>query len=198
MNEPKFNSKNRIFLSCIEGNLRTASGKCMIKTPWFCCCLPSERRNILWLLPDLNTSVFFLPKVDLMFPVKANQRKQEDILFGVGRPRKERREQETSRTPCALPLPLWPVYVFIASQFQFTGSPRKESQVGRWDWEKNSEKQNTLGSLFNLGGNSTPKGQLISGISPQARIGWYLPSLGTRMNLWRVSVTSSKWEERGC
>ena len=42
-----------------------------------------------------------------------------------------------------------------------------------------------------------PKRQLISYINPQTRIAWYLPSVGTRMNPWWVSVTSSKSEERG-
>ena len=138
VNEPKFNSKNRIFLSCVAGNLRTISGKCVIKTPPFCSCLPLERRNILWRLSvALNTSLCFLPKADLVFPVKANQRKQEAILFGIGLPRTERQEEEARGTSWALSRPLRPGYVFLASRLEFTGSPRKESQVGRWVWVKN-------------------------------------------------------------
>lgn len=67
MNESKFNSKNRIFLSSTEGKLRTASGKFMIKTPkvcsWFTSekCHLSETRSTWWLLLSAFKCILLLP-----------------------------------------------------------------------------------------------------------------------------------------
>lgn len=164
MNESKFNSKNRIFLSCTAGNLRTASGKCRKENTGFCSCFTSEtchspeRRGSLWLLlGGFKRFLSFLPKVDPTFPGRANQRKQEGISFGLGqtaklRTGKKKPEKHTildSRgTTSALPSCLSPVCIFVASQFRFTGSPGNECQAGRCNWVKNSEKRNALGSLF--------------------------------------------------
>lgn len=60
---------------------------------------------------------------------KGKNKKPEKVMF-----------LDPRGTTPALPSPLSPVCIFIASQFQFTGSLKKECQVGRCDWVKNSEK----------------------------------------------------------
>lgn len=155
MNESNFNSKNRIFLSCIAGNLRTASGKFMIKTPEFCSCFtsekchPSRRRSTLCLLQSAFKCILSLPPQSWdLFPMRANQGSRRISYLGWDCQVKKGKNKKPEKvmildlrgTTHAFPSPLSPVYIFIASQFQFTDSPRNECQAGRCDKAKNSAK----------------------------------------------------------
>lgn len=165
MNESKFNSKNRIFLSSTEGKLRTASVKFMIKTPKFCSwftseeCLLSERRSTWWLLLSAFKSILLLPPQSWPYIYSNWGQVKEaggylylgwDCQVKKGKNKKPEKVMiwDPRGTSHALPSPLSPVYIFIASHFQFTGSPRYECQIGRCDKVENSEKWNALGSLF--------------------------------------------------
>lgn len=152
MNRPKFNSKNRIFLICTCGKPENPIWEMYDKNtpkaapvseecPW------AERRHALWLLPKGFKHLPLLPPHSLTCihrrGAEASPREPEPVL-----PSEEKQEQETRESyslgsqrdiacPSCTPLP---VYIFIASQIQFTGSPRDKCQVGKCDWVKTSER----------------------------------------------------------
>ena len=159
VSESKFNSKNRILLSCIAGKPETCIWEMYGKkknTP-ICSCFTSEKKSHSLetgplrdcLLVCFNAPVL-LPQSWPYIPMRANQMKQNDILFRVGLPSKKRQEEaretydfRSRGTTIALPLPPASVCIFIASQFQFAGSPRNEYQVGRCEWVRDPEKWTT-------------------------------------------------------
>lgn len=171
VNESKFNSKNRILLSGIAGKPDNCIWEMYGKkttSPGGSCFTSEKKSHLMETGPLCNVLLVYLnapwllPQSWPCIPMRANPMKENDILFGVGLP-SEKRQEETRETydfrsrgtSNALPLPPASVCIFIASQFQFAGSPRNECQVGRCEWVRDSEKWTALGSLFNLGGNFT-------------------------------------------
>lgn len=75
----------------LAGNLRTASGKCTIKTPKFCSCFtseechPAERRSTLWLLPHGFKHIPLLPPQSLPCIPSRGKSKEAGVYLIWGR-----------------------------------------------------------------------------------------------------------------
>lgn len=212
-NGSKFNCENRIFLSYTWGQPETASGKCMRKTPQFYSSFTPEKCPLWERGSTLAVSWWFCIQPFLSSPwhtlhSHGGKSKEAEVYLLWGRNAKGGKTRTRNWGELQLWVPeeqyptrcprLSPVSIFIALQFQFTGSSGNQGQGQGCDWGKDWGK-----GLLELTGFTQASTSLISKVQitpdniPQAHPTWPSPSLHASRNLWLANVTSPKSKERG-